>query len=159
MTQIQPNSLPTVGDVMSQPVHVVRSDETLQAARKALEIFGVHHMLVENNGRIVGIVSDRDVLRHLSPYAEGISAQTRDEATLRRPIYSIATYDLTTVEMDTTLEEATALMLRNGISCLPVRGRQGNVVGIVTKTDLLQATLSCLLSERPSEQPSERRAA
>ena len=41
-------------------------------------------------------------------------------------------------------------MLEHGISCLPVRGREGNVVGIVTKTDLLQATLSCLIDERPA---------
>lgn len=142
--------LPTVGDLMSQPVHTVRSDETLQAARQALEIFGVHHMLVENNGRIVGIVSDRDILKHLSPYADGISSQTRDEATLRRPIYSIATYDLVTVELDTTLEEATALMLQHRISCLPVHGRQGTIVGLVTKTDLLEASISCLVSERPA---------
>jgi len=136
---------------MSQPVHTIRSDERLDAARKALELFGVHHMLVENSGRIVGIVSDRDVLRNLSPYADGISSQTRDEATLRRPIYSIATYDLVTVELDTSLAEATALMLARRISCLPVRGQQGNVVGVVTKTDLLEATVSCLVDERPAQ--------
>jgi acetoin utilization protein AcuB len=141
--------MPTIGDIMSQPVYTVRSDENLDAARKALDMLHVHHLLVENNGRIVGIVSDRDVLRHLSPYVDGISAQRRDEATLRRPIYSIAAYDLVTVERDTSLEEAAALMLEHRVSCLPVRGSQGNVVGIVTKTDLLQATLSCLVSEQP----------
>ena len=141
---------PTVGEVMNQPVYTVRSDENLNAARKALEALHVHHLLVENKGRIVGIVSDRDVLRHLSPYADTISSQERDEATLRRPIYSIATYDLVTVEMDATLEEAAALMLDRGISCLPVRGRHGTIVGIVTKTNLLEATLSCLVSERPA---------
>jgi acetoin utilization protein AcuB len=143
-------TLPTVGDVMSQPVRTVRSDETLEAARKALELFGVHHVLVENQGRIVGIVSDRDVLRHLSPYVGGMSAQERDEATLRKPIYSIATYDLVTVDLDATVSEATALMLEHGISCLPVRGREGNIVGVVTKTDLLQASLSCLVRLRPA---------
>lgn len=141
--------MPTIGDIMSQPVYTVRSDENLEAARKAMDTLHVHHLLVENAGRIVGIVSDRDVLRHMSPYADGISAQRRDEATLRRPIYSIATYDLVAVERDTSLEEAAALMLERSVSCLPVRGRHGNVVGIITKTDLLQATLSCLVSEQP----------
>ena len=142
--------LPTVRDVMSQPVHTVGSDESLQAARRALELFHVHHLLVENDGHIVGIVSDRDVLRNLSPYADGISSQSRDEATLRRPIYSIATFDLKTVELDTTLEEAAALMLGDAISCLPVRGPLGSIVGVVTKTDLLEATLSCLIGEQPA---------
>lgn len=159
MSSIDQSSLPTVGDVMSQPVYTVRSDETLEAARRALDSLKVHHMLVENSGRVVGIVSDRDVLKHLSPYADGISSQTRDEATLRRPIYSIATYDLITVEVGTTLPEAAALMLQSGISCLPVRGREGNVVGVVTKTDLLEATLSCLIIERPDEVRDEPLAA
>ncbi len=140
----------TVGDAMSQPVDTIRSDENLEAARKALETLGVHHLLVENSGRIVGIVSDRDVLRYLSPYVDGISAQRRDEATLRRPIYSIAAYDLVTIERDATLQEAAALMIDRQVSCLPIRGRQGNIVGIVTKTDLLEATLSCLLAQRPA---------
>ena len=148
MTTSQASPIPSVGDVMSQPVHTIRSDENLEAARKALETLGVHHLLVENTGRIVGIVSDRDVLRNLSPYAEGISAQRRDDATLRRPIYSIANYDLVAVERTTSLEEAAALMLERGISCLPVRGRHGNVVGVVTKSDLLEATISCLIGER-----------
>lgn len=149
MTQGNWPTLPTVGDIMSQPVHTVRSDEHLQAARRALELFGVHHVLVENSGRIVGIVSDRDILRHLSPYADGNSSQTRDEATLHRPIYSIATYHLVTVERSATLEEATALMLERNISCLPVTGREGNVVGVVTKSDLLEASISCLVGTGP----------
>ena len=149
MTQFSSFALPTVGDIMSQPVHAVRSDETLEAARKAMETLRVHHLLVENSGRIVGIVSDRDILRNLSPYADGMSSQQRDDATLRRPVYSIASYKLVTVDRSTTIEEATALMLERGISCLPVLGRHGNVVGVVTKTDLLQASLSCLLDEHP----------
>ena len=138
----------SVGDVMSQSAFTIRADETLAAARTALETLGVHHLLVENRGRIVGIVSDRDVLRNLSPYADGISAQSRDDATLRRPVYSIATYDLQTVELDTPLEEAAMLMLAREISCLPVRGYHGNVVGVITKSDLLHAFAFGLLRER-----------
>lgn len=150
MSQTAPDGLPTVGDLMSHPVHTVRSDENLQAARQALETLGVHHLLVENAGGIVGIVSDRDVLRHLSPYVDGISAQRRDEETLHRPIYSIATFDLISIDHTATLTEAAALMLERSISCLPVRGIHGTIAGVVTKADLLQATLSCLVAERPA---------
>lgn len=150
MTTYQLNTAPTVGDVMSSPAYQIRADETLEAARKALETLRVHHLLVENQDRIVGIVSDRDVLRNLSPYAEGISAQSRDDATLRRPVYQIASFELLTVELTTSLEEAAALMLERGISCLPVRGRKEVILGVVTKSDLLKAMLSCAISERPA---------
>lgn len=143
-------ALPTVGDLMSHPISTVRSDENVEAARKALETLGVHHLLVENTGDIVGIVSDRDVLRHLSPYVGGISAQRRDEETMRRPIYSIASYNLVSIDYTASLTEAAALMLEHRISCLPVRGVHGTIAGVVTKTDLLEATLSCLLAERPA---------
>ena len=42
-------------------------------------------------------------------------------------------------------------MLGDGISCLPVRGPRGAIVGVVTKTDLLEATLSCLIAKRPAD--------
>jgi len=143
---------------MSHQVHTVRSDENLEAARKALETLGVHHRLVENRGEIVAIVSDRDVLRNLSPYVDDIAAQRRDEDTLRRPVYSIATFDLVSIDHTASRIEAAALMLEHGIARLPVRGIHETIASVVTKADLLQATLTCLVAERPAAYPSSRSA-
>lgn len=143
-------SHPTVGDIMSSPPYTVLADERVDAARKALKTLQVHHLLVEDRGRIVGIVSDRDILRAMSPYVDSAGAQRRDDLTLQRPIYSIASYHLVTVPRDTPLEVAAALMLEHDISCLPVTGKDAEVLGIVTKSDLLQATLTCLIDARPA---------
>ena len=143
---------PTVGDIMSRPPISVFADSELRDARNTMRAHGIHHLLVEDRGRIVGVLSDRDVLRAISPYADGHAAQRRDDETLQRPVYSAASYNMTTVQRDTPIELAAATMLEHHISCLPVTGLDEEVVGIVTSRDLLRATVSCLIAERPAEE-------
>jgi acetoin utilization protein AcuB len=141
----------TVGDIMSRPPLTVSADSDLREARYRLREYRVHHLFVEDRGRIVGLLSDRDVLRAVSPYADGISSQRRDDETLNRPVYSVASYDMITVGRDTTVEVAAATMLEHDISCLPVTGPSEEILGMVTTRDLLRATLSCLISAQPAE--------
>lgn len=150
MLQDQSTGL-TVGAVMSRPPLTVSADSDLREARFRLRENHVHHLFVEDRGRIVGILSDRDVLRAVSPYADGNSSQRRDDLTLERPVYSVASYNMITIADDTPIEVAAATMLEHDISCLPVTSNSEEVRGIVTTRDLLRATLSCLISERPSE--------
>lgn len=144
---------PTVGDIMSRPPISIFADSDLRDARNTMRAHGVHHLLVEDRGRIVAVISDRDVLQSISPYADGHAAQRRDDETLSRPVYSAASYNMVTIDHETPVELAAATMLEHEISCLPVTGRSAEVLGIVTTRDLLRATLSCLVSERPAEEP------
>ena len=146
---------PTTGNIMSRPPISVFADANLREARATMRAHGVHHLLVEDRGRIVAILSDRDVLRAISPYADGHAAQRRDDDTLARPVYSVASYNMITVDIETPIELAAATMLEHNISCLPVTSHAEEVLGVVTTRDLLRATLSCLISERPAgEQPA-----
>ncbi|MBT5772843.1 MAG: CBS domain-containing protein [Dehalococcoidia bacterium] len=143
---------PTVGDIMSHPPISVIADSELRDARNTMRAHGIHHLLVEDRGRIVGVLSDRDVLRAISPYADGHAAQRRDDETLQRPVFSAASYNMIAVTRDTPIELAAATMLERHISCLPVTGPDEEVVGIVTTRDLLRATVSCLIGDRPAEE-------
>jgi acetoin utilization protein AcuB len=137
----------TVEELMTTRLLMIAADAEVQDAREMLERHGVHHLLVEDRGRVVAIVSDRDILRAVSPYAGGISAQRRDEATLRRRVFQIASYRLITVPPDAAALEAAALMLEHRISSLPVVGEDGRIKGLVTRSDLLRGMLACLLPE------------
>ena len=150
---------PMAGDIMSHPPITIFADSDLRDARNTMRAHGVHHLLVEDRGRIVAVLSDRDVLRAVSTYADGRAAQRRDDDTLARPVYSTASYNMVTIDRETPLELAATTMLEHDISCLPVTGRPDEVLGIVTTRDLLRATLSCLISERPSEEPRAATAA
>lgn len=98
------------------------------------------------------MLSDRDVLRVISPYADGHTAQRRDDETLQLPVYNAASYNMIAVARDTPIELAAAAMLEHHISCLLGTGLDEEVVGIVTTRDLFRATVSCLITERPAEE-------
>ncbi len=141
----------TVGEIMSHDLHTIAADAELWEARNQFQHFGIHHLFVEDAGSVIALVSDRDVLRAISPYADTNAAQRRDEATLHRKVFQAATYRLITVPAGALVQEAAAILLEHGISCLPVVDAEDRIVGIVTTRDLLRATLECAVPP-PGEQ-------
>lgn len=140
-----PRSTPTVASVMSSPLVTVSAEASLRHAREVMREHGIHHLLLEDRGRIVAIVSARDVDQGLSPWADGPAATRRDDGTLQRPVYSCATFTMHTIRHDAPLEEAAAVLLQRSISALPVVGPDGGIAGIVTARDLLRELLACHL--------------
>lgn len=142
-----PQHTPAVASVMSWPLVTVAAEATLHQAREVMRQHGIHHLLLEDRGRLVAIVSDRDIDHGLSPWADGPAATRRDDETLQRPAYSCATFAMHTVQHDAPLEEAAAVILDRSVSALPVVGPDGGIVGIVTARDLLRELLACHLEE------------
>lgn len=136
---------PTVAAVMSRPLVTIPAGASLRHAREVMRDRHVHHLMLVDRGRIVAILSDRDVARGVSPWADGPAATRRDEGTLDRPVYACATFAMVTVQHDAPIEEAAALILEHGISALPVVGSDGGIEGIVTARDLLRELLACHL--------------
>jgi acetoin utilization protein AcuB len=88
-----------------------------------------HIVVVDTSGQIVGVISDRDILRTL---ARTTNWQTKD-------VSQIMTRDPFTVKRETPLEVAVAKIVSKRINCLPVLDDDGKVCGILTSTDLLKA--------------------
>ena len=134
---------------MGRPAVAIDASATLREAHELLERHAIHHLLVEHRGRVVGVLSDRDLLRHTSPFAGTLSERTRDRHTLVRRVFQCASYELITVRHDAPLHEAVAVLLTHDISCLPVVDEAGEVVGVVTTRDLLRGMLECRLPLAP----------
>lgn len=134
---------------MSRPPITIDAGATLSEAHELLERHDIHHLLVEHRGRVVGVLSDRDLLRHTSPFVGTLSERTRDTHTLVRRVFQFASYDLITVRHDAPVHEAVAVLLTHDISCLPVADAEGAVVGVVTTRDLLRAMLEYQLPLDP----------
>jgi acetoin utilization protein AcuB len=137
----------TVASVMSTRVLTIEPNATLLAARDMLHREHVHHLLVGDRGHVVAVLSDRDLLRAVSPFLGTIAEQPRDSHTLMRPVFQVATYHPQTVAPEATIYEAAALMLDEGISCLPVVDHFGRVVGVITTRDLVRGLLACAVPE------------
>ncbi len=128
-----------VAEVMTVKVITAAMDDTLGGIKKILELKRIHHIPIVENDRLMGIVSDRDLLINLSPYIDTASEDNRALNTLKKKAHQVMTRRVITVSSDDTIDEAADTMLKKKISCLPVLALSGEIVGMVTKTDLLRS--------------------
>lgn len=142
------SSLTIVAAIMSGPLVTVTPQATLWEARSAMTSAEVHHLLVIDRGKIVGIISDRDIAHRLSPAAARGLASRHDEEAVQRRVLQIATFDMVTIAANAPIEEAAALIIEHGVSALPVLDEAHQFVGIVTTRDLLRGMLACALPNR-----------
>lgn len=131
-----------VSDIMTAKPVTINQDSTLREALEVMEHVGCHHLPVMGyDGHLVGIISDRDCRTALnSPYIMRERWQD-DELVNKLLVRTMMTPAPIVVEPNTSAEEATRLMLRNHISCLPVM-RSETLVGIVTTSDILVAFMN-----------------
>lgn len=130
-------SLP-VERLMSRRVISVGMDDSLELIRRLLQKHDIHHLPVLDAGRLVGVISDRDVLRALSP-ALGTAAETaRDAATLRKRAHQIMSRKLVTVAPGASVAAAVRLLVGRRLSCLPVCESEDRLLGLLSWRDLLR---------------------
>ncbi len=143
-----------VSSVMTSDLITVAANASVAEARDLLQQHGIHHLLVMHDKRVVAVLSDRDILRSISPYVGTLSEQTRDVRSLLRPVFQFASYHPITVAPTASVLEAAALMLDHSISCLPVVDEHGDTIGLVTSRDLLRGVLACAVPPRQEQQPA-----
>ncbi|MGR3302798.1 MAG: CBS domain-containing protein [Candidatus Scalindua sp.] len=122
---------------MTKKVFKVRMDDTVGTIHEILENANFHHLLVVEGNKLVGVISDRDVLKAVSPFIGTLSEHTHDLVTLNKKAHQIMNHKPITVFKYTSLQVAASIMLDNNISCLPVVSSEGGIEGIVTWKDIL----------------------
>ncbi len=132
----------SVAHIMTTRVVTVEMDETLSRVKKLFQTFKIHHVLVVEDGKLVGILSDRDLLRAVSPYVGTLSETPRDLATLSKRVHQIMSHHPITVGVLATLQEAALVMIKEGVSCLPVVSADKRLLGVITWKDLLKGFLN-----------------
>ncbi|MBY0309388.1 MAG: CBS domain-containing protein, partial [Phycisphaerales bacterium] len=71
-----------IDNVMTTDLVTVKPEDTLGEVREIFDTHRFHHLLVIEHGKVVGIISDRDLLKHLSPFVGKISERAQDSYTL-----------------------------------------------------------------------------
>jgi CBS domain-containing protein len=120
-------------------VATVRPTATVRDLLDTLAEHRIGAAVVTSNGAIDGIVSERDIVRHLSAAGGGL---------LDRAVSSIMTADVVTCRRDTTVEDLMRLMTDRRIRHVPVVDDDGALVGIVSIGDVVKHRISELESER-----------
>ena len=128
-----------VREIMSQGVKTLRSDQPLLDAMVFMREEQIRHLpVVDGEGHLVGLVTDRDIKR-ATPSVLLRDQRAQFESTIRdTPLAKVMARNVISVGPETPLREAIQLMLDEKVGCLPVL-EEGKLAGIVTATDLLEA--------------------
>lgn len=115
-----------LGEIMSHEVRTVRPAEPAEEAYRRMKLHGIHHLVVTEGKKILGVVSERDL-------GGGRGAVVR----AGRSVEELMTEHVVTATPRTTLRQAANVLRGRSIGCLPVV-EDARLVGIVTLTDLLE---------------------
>jgi acetoin utilization protein AcuB len=130
-----------VADWMTEGVLAVETFDSIGIARELMSKHRVNQLPVLDNDVVVGIVTDRD-LRDAYPTSMAIAETKKiDEFAARYTVEEVMSHDVFTVNPDTPLATAVALLRRHRIGSLPVVESK-SLVGIITRSDILDFILS-----------------
>ncbi|HUH08614.1 MAG TPA: CBS domain-containing protein [Egibacteraceae bacterium] len=138
-----------VRDWMSPDPITVTPFTDVAEARRLLHRYGIRHLPVVDHGRVAGIISDRDVqitdaaldemVRRTSAPGRAVPGEAVGEGVSVGTVMSSPAHMISDGE---SVEAASRLMLSRRISALPVIGDDGDLLGIITTTDCLLASLT-----------------
>ncbi len=127
---------------MSKEVITVDADETMQHAIELLKEHNIRMLPVMKNKKLVGIITDRDLKRASAPDVISLEIQETLDRIGKIKVQNIMTPNPITVPWDFTVEEAAEVLLKNKISGIPVTGPKGDVVGVITQSDICNVLIS-----------------
>jgi CBS domain-containing protein len=127
-----------VKDWMTREVVTVSPDASLPEAHRLMSDNNIRRLPVLKGGRLVGVVTRGDVRGAEPSEASSLSIWEINYLLANLKIKQIMTRDPLTATEDMTLGEVAKIMLDNKVSGLPVTGKKGTVVGIITESDIFR---------------------
>jgi CBS domain-containing protein len=136
-----------VSEVMATDVVTVGRNDDLRLVDDIMAERHIRHIPVVEDGAIVGLVSQRDVFRAQMSSTMGYGEKGQRAYLHSILVKEIMVHPVITIAPEAPVTEAIDLIVEKGIGCLPVvQGQQ--VIGIVTKTNLLQRLRTLSASDR-----------
>jgi len=133
-----------VEELMTTKVFVVEQDDYIDRVFFLLHYESIRHLPVVEKGKVIGIVSDRDLYKALGPksnskvIAEASGPNATELHVSPNKVRYIMRRGVITVNRDTSASDAAAIMADNKIGALPVVDKDDRLVGILSATDILR---------------------
>lgn len=128
-----------IDDIMSTPVISVEMDDRLSLVNTLFESTKFHHLLVVDNKVLVGVISDRDLFKALSPTVGTASETSADLAILNKKAHQIMSRNPVHLRQRDDISKAMIAFREHKVSCLPVVNDQMLPVGILSWRDIIKA--------------------
>ena len=125
-------------DIMQPKVVTVTADGSLWEVKMLFENTKFHHLLVTDDKKLVGVVSDRDYLKAASPNLNQQATTAADGATLNQRVSGIMSTQLKTLAAEDSILDAITLFNQANISCIPIVDHDMNIKGIISWRDIMK---------------------
>jgi len=122
--------------MMGSPV-TLRPEDNLDLANNVISLGRIRHLPVVDNGKLVGLLSERDLMGAAASHVFGLKPRSKSALLKSVLIKDVMKKRIVTVTPDTPIKEAARLMAEKKIGCLPIVA-DGTLVGLVTTTDILR---------------------
>jgi CBS domain-containing protein len=127
-----------VGDIMTKEVHSVRPSDRIIHARRLLIDNDIARIPVIDNGKVVGMLSDREIAFAFADLKKSYSIGHQHHRLRELLVKDVMKAPALTIKIDTSTEDAAKTLLKHEIGCLPVVDEKEKLAGMVTRTDLVR---------------------
>jgi acetoin utilization protein AcuB len=131
----------TVGRWMTRNVITINQADPASLAFELLLTNDIRHLTVLSRGRLVGVITDRDLHEALIPSDPSHTHRSMYHTVKNIKAKDIMTPNPITIEASAPIDRAARIFLDRKIDCLPVKDAKGRLAGILTSTDILKAFL------------------
>ncbi|UTF58606.1 CBS domain-containing protein [Gilvimarinus sp. DA14] len=125
-------------NLMSSKLVTVEMGDSLALIKEIFDHVSFHHLLVVEGTKLLGVISDRDFFKAISPNLGTPAATSKDLATLQKKAHQIMSRNPVTVYETASILEVVELFNTHSISCVPVVSEHGKPVGIISWRDLMR---------------------
>ena len=134
----------TVEDLMTTELETLNINDSMGRARELMAERHIRHIpIIDDDGRFVGLLTQRDVLANTISLLAGIDSKEQHSIEHNIPVEQIMTRDIATVGDDLSLKHAAGYLIDHKYGCLPVL-KEGVLIGIVTETDFMKMVIHML---------------
>jgi CBS domain-containing protein len=145
-------------DVMTENPRTIGSNDTIAQAIDALQAMDVRHLpVVDEEGELVGMLSDRDLGPMMRTYVEGAEAERMVLPLSRTRVAQVMSSDVVSVDVDDDVTDVVETMLEQRVGAVPVVDGEGAVVGIISYVDVLRDCVLPAEAEKRERRPRPRR--
>lgn len=127
-----------VADIMTKKLISVSPRETVKKMREVFGKYPIHHILVIDKGKLVGIIDDRSILKITSPYIGTKFESEKDLFTLTRQAHQLMTPDPISILPSVSIQEAARSLIKNNVDLLPVVDEYGKATGVLSWKDVMR---------------------
>lgn len=148
-TESKPKNIRTAKELMKPFVKTLPPETNLSDAREFIKLNRFRHVPIINstNGMLVGLISDRDLLRESVSNSETFIDWMKESDQKSKCIGDFMTKKLLTAQLDDRLEDIARAMLLERIGCILVLDNEQKLTGIITRSDILRL----LMTRAPTE--------